>query len=89
MKRIRSVTIQGKRWRVVWDKLPKDWGLCSTSESVIEMDTGIKDNITYATILIHEMCHAMLPNVEEDFITQMADDLAVALHRAGLIAEDE
>ena len=89
MKRIRSVTIHGKRWRVVWDKLPREWGTCSTTEGMIEMDTGIKDNITYATILTHEMCHAMLPNVEEDFITQMADDLVVALHRAGLIAEDE
>lgn len=89
MKRIRSVTIQGKRWRVVWDKLPKDWGACSTTEHVIEMDSGIRDNITYANILIHEMLHGMLPNIEEECITQMADELCIALHKAKLIAEDD
>lgn len=74
---------------MAWLELRHDWGLCSKHEGLIEMDKGIKDNLTYATILMHEMCHAMMPNVEEDFITQMADDLAVALHRAGLIAEDD
>jgi hypothetical protein len=88
MRRIRSVTINGKRWRVIWKPMRSDWGSYDDQINIIEMDTGIKDSITYATILMHEMLHAMLPNVEEKCITQMADDLAVALHRATLIAKD-
>lgn len=89
MKRIRSVTINGKRWLIDWRPMKTDWGTACPAEKRIEMNAGIKDNLTAATILIHEMLHGMWPDVEEDAISQRADELAVALHKARLIAEDE
>jgi hypothetical protein len=82
------MTINGKRWRVIWRPMRKAWGTCDKAHT-IEMDAAIRDNLTAATILIHEALHAMWPDVDEANITQRADELAVALHRAKLIAEDE
>lgn len=87
MRRLRSVTVNGKRWRVVWGKLRKQWG-CTDKASTIWMDASIRDNVTATNILIHEMLHCMWPDVEEESITQRADELALALYRAQLIAED-
>jgi len=89
MKRIRSVQIDSKRWRVMWVRMPKDWGTCSNTEHIIELDTAIKDTHTYAEILLHEMLHGMFPEVEEDFINLRAAELAVALSRADLLKTED
>jgi hypothetical protein len=89
LKRIKSVVINGKRWLVKWCRLPNDWGTCSNAEHLIELDHNIKDPVTYAEILTHEMLHGMFPEVEEDYISQRASELTVALNRAGLIAKDD
>lgn len=89
MKRIRSVQIDGKRWRVMWNRMPKDWGTCSNTERIIELDTAIKDPYTYVEILVHEMLHGMFPEIEEDYINLRAGEIAVALLRADLIKKDE
>ena len=89
MRKVKSVTINGKRWRVEWKPLRGEYGTSCNSEKVIEMDSGMKDNVTVATILIHEMLHGMWPDVEEDAICQRADELCLALNRVGLIADDD
>lgn len=88
MKRIRSCRVRGKRWPVRWVALPEDWGLCGKQDHVIELDTTIKDATTYANILIHEMLHGQLPDLDEDAVTEIADELTMALKRADLIAEE-
>lgn len=89
MKRIRSVTVRGRRWPVRWVTLPHEWGLCSKHDHVIELDATITDPATYATILMHEMLHGQLPDFDEDAVTQIADELTIALQRAKLLAEDD
>jgi hypothetical protein len=83
------MTINGRLWRVIWRPMRSAWGTYDDKVNIIEMDSSIRDNLTAATILIHEALHAMWPDVDEANITQRADELAVALHRAKLIAEDD
>ena len=87
MKRIKSVVAGGKRCRVEWKPLRKDWGLASGG--LIEMDSRIDDTFTAAEILLHEMIHIQCPDMSEEKVEQMARELATAMKRAGLLDEDE
>jgi len=94
VKKIRSVTVSGRRWRLVWksylghDAEGNEFiGRCYLDKKEIH----VKNNMSYALtseILIHEMLHAQNPKHTEDDITQDALELAQALKRAELLKDE-
>jgi hypothetical protein len=97
MKRIRSCTINGKRWRISWcdlkDTKTEDgrpvWGLCYAQDHLIEIEQSLEDPGLVAEVLIHEMLHGMFPEIEEAYIDMRGSELTNALQRAGLIIEED
>lgn len=99
MKKIRSVVINGKRWRLSWTDLSdvrtedgrQVWGLCYKDDHLIEIEEKIvnEDPALIAEVLTHEMLHAMFPEIEEDYIDMRGSEITNALQRIGLIIEDE
>ena len=97
MKRIRSVTINGKRWRLAWADLSDTttpdgrpvWGLCYRDDHLIEIEQSLTDPALIAEVLMHEMLHGMFPEIEEDYIDMRGAELTNALQRCQLITEED
>jgi hypothetical protein len=91
VRRCRSVTIGGKRHRVVWRSLAREsaMGLAHPDVCVIEIDPSY-DEIVTADILIHEFMHKhpATAHLSEDAVNEMATEMSVMLHKMQLIAED-
>lgn len=90
MKRIRSVTVGGKRCRVIWRSLAKEdaIGLAYPDQLLIEIDPKW-DDITIVDTLIHEYLHQACPDMCEEKVEQMGVEIALMLDRADLIKKDD
>lgn len=88
MRRIRSITIAGKRWLVDWSKPEGDaWALCHHDEHRIQIDPRA-DDITVFNCFIDEMCHAHFPALDNDCVDAFSDDVTAAMQRADLIKSE-
>lgn len=87
-KRPHSVTVNGKRWRLKWEYVPRAFGECDLTGRGITVQPNM-DNASTLDILVHEMLHARWPDLDEDAVNGFASDVAVAAQRCGLIAGDE
>jgi hypothetical protein len=92
MKRIKSVTIGGKRHRIHWKSLAAEnaVGFAYTEQALIEIDPGW-DELCTADALVHELIHKhpATCHLEETAVEELATDIITMLHKAHLIAEDE
>lgn len=86
MKRIRSTTINGKRHRIIWRKLGREGadGLAWTDICLIEIDERLTPLDAFDT-LVHEYLHRALPDIEEDKIYTMANEITAMIKRADLV----
>lgn len=90
MKRIRSATINGKRHRIIWRDLSKEnaIGLAYPDQCLIEIDPKWEDVMIVST-LVHEYMHKACPDMTEEKVDQIGDEVAAMLDRAMLIAKEE
>lgn len=86
MKKIRSATINGKRHRIVWRKLGREKadGLAWPDICQIEVDERLGPYDAFDTML-HEYLHRSLPDIEEDKILTMANEVTDMMRKADLI----
>lgn len=86
--------LRGRRWRLEWrekirhSKNPKEplLGFCDYESRCIEISTKQEPKDLSETV-IHEMLHAIYPDLDEYVITNGAKDLNDALWAAELITE--
>jgi hypothetical protein len=92
MRKARSVTIGGKRHRVVWRSLYSEgaMGFAHPDQCLIEIDPDY-DELTIADTLIHEFLHRhpATRHLEEDAVNEMGTEIATMLHKMQLIATEE
>lgn len=87
-----TVTIGGKRWQLVYDRVPLDSdGICdapNTKNKRIRIRPGLKKcpKLLLET-LIHEGLHAESWPLDEGFVKQAASDIANLLWRQGFHLE--
>ena len=90
VKRIRTLTLRGRKWRVRWLERVFDhlgerevWGLCDHAASTISISLNQPPSEIDDT-LVHEICHGIFPRVKEKRIRSGASELLAALRHAGL-----
>jgi hypothetical protein len=78
-----SVNIRGKRWRVFFEKPPKefggvpgDWGMCNYEHKKIFVDPNGPD--IWGTY-IHEIFHAATPDFCEDAVDELETTIVSAI----------
>jgi len=92
-RKVRSVTLRGKRW--AFEKagtLSKtDRGYC-TDPSETERKIKIHKSLIgqeELEVIIHEMLHACFWDIDEDVIAEVGDDISKALWRMGYKKEED
>lgn len=90
MRRIRSITVGGRRCRVVWRPLGREnaIGLAYPDQMLIEIDPRW-DDLTTASVLVHEYLHKALPDLTEEKVDQMGEEIATMLHKAALLIDED
>ena len=81
-----NVTILGKRWQLVRGRLPKDVdGYCDPPDKPGKCITIRKSlrGRREAEIVLHECLHAAFWNIDEETVTQVAEDISKVLWRLG------
>lgn len=94
-RKLKTVTIGGKRWKVKWvDDLrdPDDpsvelWGLCDYDTHTLTINNK-QDLEEKADTIIHEMIHAIFPFLNEDAVADAATDIIKAFVRLGLLRKE-
>lgn len=95
-KEVKSHTICGKRYKIVWVPPSKLCGgtadgTCdhpTTKGKKIQIATKLSDKDTLETV-IHEIYHASDPNLSEEAVNEMARDMASLLWRLGYRRQKE
>lgn len=91
LKKIKTVTIRGKRYNFVVTKLRGVRGLCEhpeTKNKTVYIDEREKGKELLST-LIDEFIHCALWEIQNDIVDEISDDMADALWRCGLRFKDE
>ena len=91
MRKARSVTIGGKRHRVVWRSLFSEGAMgFAHDHCLIEIDPDY-DELTIADTLIHEFIHRhpATCHLDEDAVNEMGTEIAIMLHKMQLIVTEE
>lgn len=88
-----KLRIRGRVWEVRWvDRmttrfdLDRYWGMCYFEEHVIELSTEMPDDLK-TRIFLHEVTHAVLPNLPEKDVERLDRDLTKALAAFGALKE--
>lgn len=75
--------IRGKYWKILRDRLPPDKdGLCVRDKRLITVRPSLRGE-RELDVLIHEMLHACMWDLDEEAVTEMASDIAHVLWRIG------
>jgi hypothetical protein len=89
-RRIRTLTLRGRKWKVRWLDRVYDaatgrelYGQCDHAASTISFSLNQPLSEVEDT-LIHEVCHAIFPRVKEKHVRSGATELLAALRHAGL-----
>ena len=91
LKKIKTITIRGKRYNFVIKKLKDARGLCEhpkTKNKTVYIDEREKGKELLST-LIDEFIHCALWEIQNDVVDVISDDMAEALWRCGLRFQDE
>lgn len=91
MNRVKSATLNGKRWRFDWRKpraSEEALALCHEDQHRIQIDPNLDDETTLAA-LIDEVTHAHFPCLDNDAVDAFSDDLARLLKRIGYTADED
>lgn len=84
-----SLTIEGKRWRVSeGDPGKGNRGVCHLNGRRIILMPKMT-NAEKAATLIHEVTHAALWDLDEEAVLRTERAITTALHKAGLLTEDD
>ena len=89
-----KATLNNRRWRIRFvKKLPGgDLGSCQDSKKATERVIKIKRKQVEEDVLdtlIHEMLHAIFPQLTEDTVYDAANDLSRTLYKAGYRLKDK
>jgi hypothetical protein len=79
------LTILGKRWNLRFARNLKNRGDCDPPAAPgkeIRVESSLRDE-ERLEVLIHELAHAGMWNLDEEFVDQFARDAARALWRLG------
>ena len=84
-----TLTIDGRRWRVVeGDPGRNRLGLCDYESRIVTVRKG-GTTLERVGVVSHEMIHAALPDMIEDAVLRTERAIVTALHKAGLLTEDD
>jgi hypothetical protein len=87
------VTVNGKRWQLVFEPLKKEYGRCdspSTPGKKITISPEVKrDDQLYLETILHEILHAAVWNLDEEFVTEYAKVAARTAIRLGFNCSGE
>lgn len=81
--------VKNKKWKLVFVKskeMPKSWGEAdypNVKNPKIWINKNMNERNTINTI-IHEVLHAVRPELSEESVVETADVLTVALRKSGL-----
>jgi hypothetical protein len=75
--------IRGKWWRIKFRKPPckDDVGLCDYDERTIY----IHPDCDISAVMVHEITHASLPDIEETAVQETEDAIIFALRKVGFL----
>ena len=87
MKPLRTIKLNGKRWRITRDKRhagdDKDWsGYCDHRKHIIYLNPELVGD-KLLEVAVHESLHAQLEILEEEVIDRVAASTARLLQRLG------
>ena len=91
MRKARSVTIGGKRHRVIWRSLYGEGAMgFAHDHCLIEIDPDY-DELSICDTLVHEFLHRhpATRHLEEDAVNEMGTEIAIMLHKMQLIVTEE
>jgi hypothetical protein len=91
LKKIKTVTIRGKRYNFVVTKLRGARGLTEhpqTKNKTVYIDEREKGKELLST-LIDEFIHCAIWEIQNEVVDEISDDIAEALWRCGLRFKDE
>jgi hypothetical protein len=71
-----TLSIHGKRWKIVFKRTAGNWGLCDCEKRTIYLDPELEGS-KLAKYAIHEVAHAVDHETEE----RKAQIIATATHR--------
>jgi len=84
MKKIRTITLRGVKYKVLWfkdpDKLIDFDGRCNKQDKIIEIRCGLSARDTNV-VLIHEIFHAFFWDLDESVVVDTAIDLERVLNQ--------
>ena len=92
MRKARSVTIGGKRHRVIWRSLFSEgaMGFAHPDQCLIEIDPNY-DELSICDTLVHEFLHRhpATRHLDEDAVNEIGTEVAVMLHKMQLIVTED
>jgi hypothetical protein len=91
LKKIKTITVRGKRYRFIVKKLKDARGLTDHPETkgkAVTIDERERGKKLLAT-LIDELIHCAIWEIQNDIVDQISDDMADMLWRCGLRFKDE
>ena len=71
-----------KRIKVVWKKLPKEWGLADHTKNTVWLDPRMDDK-TLLEIAAHEVAHVVFPVLDEAAVDLFGKHMADVYTRIG------
>jgi hypothetical protein len=81
------VTIGGKKYRLTWARMKADDGTCDPPTQRgkrITIDPRVRrDSRKYMETVLHELLHAAVWSLDEEYVRTYAHDAARILHRLG------
>ena len=81
------VKVCGKRWRLVFEDLGDDDGSCDSPDAKnkrVVINTRVTANSqAYMETVLHELLHAAVWSLDEEYVHDYAADAARILHRLG------
>jgi len=87
------VTINKKRWSLVFRRLAKNDGECDSptapKKQIRISPVVVKDDERYMDTVLHELLHAGCWSLDEEFVSEYARVAAKTLHRLGFRLTDE
>lgn len=88
-QRIRTVYINGQRWKIVRCKLPADrFGECDYNTRTIRIAEQLHSE-EYLNTLIHEIIHARWYDLDETAVLDIADLLAGVIYAENFRCPDD
>jgi hypothetical protein len=87
------VTVNRKRWQLIFEPLKKEHGRCDSPDTpgkkITISPSVMRDDQLYLETILHELLHAAVWNLDEEFVTEYARVAARTAIRLGFTCSGE